>query len=51
MYQRGNQNSLIEGQTIQWPQEKGQTIQWPQEKGQTIQWPQEKKTKEQTTMY
>ena len=22
-YQRGNQNSYIEGQTIQWPKEKG----------------------------
>ena len=31
LYQRGNQKSYIEEQTIRWPKEEEQTIRWPKE--------------------
>ena len=32
----------VEGQTMQWPNDKGQAMQWPNDKGQTMQWPNDK---------
>ena len=34
----------VEGQTMQWPNDKGQEMQWPNDKGQTMQWPNDKRT-------
>ena len=35
----------VEGQTMQWPNDKGQAMQWPNDKGQTMQWRNEKNSK------